>query len=180
MLIATVLTLPVVAQVEIAIPVLTWQLDVRGLHTSHHEHIQVSDQCAFSIDKPMSDGVNISDTQVYSFAAPKKDSFSIADAFVRTCDYRRLFSEELRISDTLAFSLNRPTQDAVGVTDVFLKEFGKGASDTVKFDDAGLTKSLGSIRREIVVISDSFFLNGNDYCDGTYFAEEYVGVARFT
>lgn len=154
-------------------------LDVRGLHSNHREKVSFADLKTVSFDKPVSDGLAISDDWFLEYSAIKADAFGITDQFSRVCVFVRLFSEEVGISDQAILGVEKPLYDGIVISDHITKGQEKNISDGVSFGDSQLTKSMSVLYRETVGFSDSFFLNGNDYCDGTYFAQEYVGVARF-
>lgn len=174
---AVSLTVPVI-ELQYTIPTATWLLDVRGLHAQYTDGIQLSDAQTFLVEKAQSDQVSFADNPLYDLALGKVDAISFLDQFDRVCSFFRDFQETVGISDTQAISLNKPLTDGIKISDQFSAQIGKVFSDGVSISDAQFTKSISPVYGDIVGISDSFYLNGNDYCEFSYFAEDYVGAVR--
>lgn len=231
----TVLSAPVAAVINLQypFPIVSWLLDVRGLHALYEDQVSISDTHSALVEKAEFDQVGFSDAQLYALALGKMDSVSFPDQFDRVCDFYRDFSEivgisdtrniildkhladgikvvdlfsaqiskpvsdgvgfgesrfeklttkvipeTVGISDTQAISLVKPLADGITLSDQAIQTTSKGISDGVVFGDSQFTKSLSPKYQETVQFSDSFFLNGNSYCDFTYFAEDYVGAVR--
>ena len=192
----TVLSAPALTQVSIAAPVaavslvapvinlqypfpiVSWLLDVRGLHARYEDQVGISDAHSALVEKAEFDQVGFSDAQLYALALGKVDAISFLDQFDRVCSFFRNFPETVGISDTQSISLDKPLANGITLSDQAIRTTSKGISDGVVFGDSQFTKSLSPKYQETVQFSDSFFLNGNSYCDFTYFAEDYVGAVR--
>ncbi len=174
---AVSLTVPVIG-LQYPFPTATWLLDVRGVHARYTDGVQLSDTYSSSFEKAESDQVSFADSSLYDLALGKVDAVSFPDQFDRVCSFFRNFPETVRISDTQAISLGKPLADGITLSDQAIRTTSKGISDGVVFGDSQFTKSLSPKYQETVQFSDSFFLNGNSYCDFTYFAEDYVGAIR--
>ena len=176
--VATVsLTVPVI-EMQYTIPTATWLLDVRGLHAQYTDGVQLSDAHIYLFEKVQSDQVSFADNPLYDLVLGKSDAISFLDQFDRVCSFFRNFPETVGISDTQAISLVKPLADGITLSDQAIRTTSKGISDGVVFGNSQFTKSLSPKYQETVQFSDSFFLNGNSYCDFTYFAEDYVGAVR--
>ena len=178
---ATVAAVSLVAPVinlQYPFPIVSWLLDVRGLHTRYEDQVGISDTHSALVEKAEFDQVGFSDAQLYDLALGKMDSVSFSDQFDRVCDFYRGFSEIVGISDTRAISLSKPFADGIQISDRFSANIGKPISDGVVFSESQFTKSISAKYSDIVGFSDSFFLRGNDYCDHSYFEADYVGVFR--
>ena len=179
----TVLSAPVFAAVPTAtldylFPLVDWLLDVRGLHARYDEQVALSDVYSASIEKVESDQVSFFDAQLYDLALGKVDQVTFLDQFDRVCAFYRDFSEIVGIYDTRDITLDKHLGDGITLSDQAIRTTSKGISDGVVFGDSQFTKSLSPKYQETVQFSDRFFLNGNSYCDFTYFAEDYVGAVR--
>lgn len=175
--VAVSLTVPVI-ELQYPFPTAAWLLDVRGLHARYTDGVQLSDTYSSSFEKAESDQVSFADSSLYDLVLGKVDAVSFPDQFDRVCSFFRDFPETVGISDTQAISLDKPLADGITLSDQAIRTTSKGISDGVVFGDSQFTKSLSPKYQETVQFSDSFFLNGNSYCDFTYFAEEYVGAIR--
>lgn len=174
---AVSLTVPVI-ELQYTIPTATWLLDVRGLHAQYTDGVQLSDVQTYLFEKGQSDQVSFADNPLYDLAMGKVDAISFLDQFDRVCSFFRNFPETVGISDTQAISLDKPLADGIKVSDKFSAQTGKVFSDGVSISDAQFTKSISPVYGDIVGISDNFYLKGNDYCEFSYFADDYVGVVR--
>ena len=174
---AVSLTVPVI-ELQYTIPTAAWLLDVRGLHARYTDGVQLSDTYSSSFEKAESDQVSFADSSLYALALGKVDAVSFPDQFDRVCSFFRNFPETVRISDTQTISLDKPLTDEIKISDQFSAQIEKVFYDEVSISDAQFTKSISPVYGDIVRISDSFYLNGNNYCEFSYFAEDYVGAVR--
>ena len=175
--IAVSLTVPVI-ELQYTIPTAAWLLDVRGLHAQYTDGVQLSDAQTYLFEKVQSDQVSFADNPLYDLTLGKADTVAFLDQFDRVCSFFRDFPETVGISDTQAISLDKPLTDGIKISDQFSAQIGKVFSDGVSISDAQFTKSISPVYGDIVRISDSFYLNGNNYCEFSYFAEDYVGAVR--
>ena len=174
---AVSLTVPVI-KLQYTIPTATWLLDVRGLHAQYTDGVQLSDAQTYLFEKAQSDQVSFADNPLYDLALGKVDAISFPDQFDRVCFFFRDFQETVGILDTQTISLDKPLTDGIKISDQFSAQIGKVFSDGVSISDVQFTKSISPVYGDIVRISDSFYLNGNNYCEFSYFAEDYVGAVR--
>jgi hypothetical protein len=112
---------------------------------------------ALSVPKSFADTSTVAESSVLRFSAAKADTVTTADA--KTVDFSKVVA------------------DLANLADAAVRDFSKAASDTASLTDAvALVSRLGIIDQPTA--SDSGSLRMQDYCDFTYFAEDYVGESR--
>jgi hypothetical protein len=129
-----------------------------------------------SFTKPLSDGVAAADT-IFSLnmARATADTATIADviAFLRILGP----SDTADALSTTELSTAKSFDDQFAVVDVLDVVRGKFYSDGAGMvDTVVIATNLGIV--DAASIADSGSVRMQDYCDFTYFAEDYVGEAR--
>lgn len=123
--------------------------------------------------KPLADASTVSDSAARASSKPLADAFALTDAYAKstnkglsdsgfTTDSITAFigkaaSDTINNTDLAAIALTRPTTDSFAVTDSAAKSAGKSVADGASVTDSGAFRM-------------------QDYCDITYFAEDYVGI----
>ena len=167
-----------IAGITYTFPIMDVLLDVQGLHARYTDTIQLSDSYVFLVEKGVNDAVGFSDDYVYSASLGKLEFIKFQDTFDRTCAFYRDFIENIGFSDTQGISLGKPLSEGFQLSDLVTAQTSKPVIDGVGFEDSQFTKTVSPKHGDIVKFSDSFFLNGNNYCEASYFAEDYAGVIR--
>jgi len=151
---------------------------------------------------PVVENLSVTDSQVLTPALSKADSVAMSDSALVVLIFLRdvfdsvtatdtpaiLFSapyvETLAATDTSSYSFNQQLTDAFGMND--LADIGDGiAFDFVDFTANVVTMSdnqtlqVSPTYSDTISPSDAGVGSIQDYCDITYFAEDYVG-SRFT
>lgn len=151
---------------------------------------------------PVVESLSVPDSQVLTPALSKADSVTMSDsAYVVLIFLRDVFDsvtatdtpailfsapyvETLTATDTSSYSFNQQLTDAFGMND--LADVGDGiAFDFVDFTANVVTMSdnqtlqVSPTYSDTISPSDAGVGSIQDYCDITYFAEDYVG-SRFT
>lgn len=159
----------------------------------------VLDSLSFSIGKALFDTAPIQELKSISISKPFADDWTVGDAVsvrpelfrydsVSTSD-ADVFSLEkgLRdtptITETLYFSVEKILSDAVGMNDMFDLNDGSTytfakAINNVSFATDAMAIDIQPIVLEEVLVASSGSLVNQNYCDITYFAEDYVGDSR--
>lgn len=125
--------------------------------------------------KVLSDTATVSD--VFSIYLPKSftDTSTATDAAVLRVALSK--SDTVTTSDTTANKFSKVVADLATLADAATLDFSKAASDTASAaDTVALLSRLAIIDQPTA--SDSGSLRMQDYCDFTYFAEDYVGESR--
>lgn len=139
----------------------------------------IAELAAKSVAKFLVDSVNTGDT---TFLNPQKlfnETQPIADAAVR--DISKILSDSTFSADVLAFNITKSLSDGFAMndsadaTDGLTFSFSIGVANVIFVSDSAV-RSLQKPIADSVSMSDSGFLLQQDYCDLTYFAEDYVGV----
>lgn len=167
-----------IAGITYTFPIMDVLLDVRGLHARYTDAVQLSDSYVFLVEKGVNDATWFSDDHFYSASLGKLEIIQFQDTFDRTCAFYRDFTEDVGFSDTQGISLGKPLSEGFQLSDLVASQTSKPVIDGVGFADSQFTKTVSPKHGDIVKFSDSFFLNGNSYCEASYFAEDYAGVIR--
>ena len=116
-----------------------------------------TDSPALLVAKPVVDTASTADASVVSVLKALTDTASGADAHVS--NFTKIVSDLAALADAAALSASKALSDTSTLADVVANSAGKGIIDTATASDSGL-------------------LTMQDYCDFTYFAEDYVGESR--
>lgn len=116
-----------------------------------------TDSPAFSASKVLADTSSAADAFVASVLKPLSDTASAADASAN--NFTKIVSDLAALADAAALSASKVLADTSTLADVVAISAGKSIIDTATASDSG------SLRMQ-------------DYCDFTYFAEDYVGESR--
>lgn len=125
--------------------------------------VVTSEYTVFSVDKVLADVPVIIETLALDFSKLLEDSFSTLDA--------------------MNLAIEREITDGFGVNDDFdagdglVYSFSKGVSNVTMLSDA-TSRAVDKLLADIASASDSGSLIMQNYCDPTYFAEDYVGVSQ--
>ena len=115
----------------------------------------------FSLVRFFTDSVSASDDVAKEFGKGLSDTASASDVFSRVVAYERGFDDAAVAGDAVAKSIGKALDDTATANDVFNRvvAYARTFSDTASASDSGRV------------------LN-QDYVDGFYFADDYVGVKR--
>lgn len=119
--------------------------------------VGVSELFGFFIDRAVPDTASMSDSAALTFGTSKADTASAADT--RTANFTKIVSDLAALADATALSASKMLADTPTLADVVAISAGKSIIDTATAFDSG-------------------FIVMQDYCDFTYFAEDYVGESR--
>lgn len=115
------------------------------------------DSPALLAAKPVTDTSSAADAFVASVLKPLSDTASAADAYAP--NFTKIVSDLAALADAAALSVSKVLVDTSTLADVIAISAGRSIIDTATASDSG------SLRMQ-------------DYCDFTYFAEDYVGESR--
>ena len=128
-----------------------------------------------NIGKALADVAVVSDVLAFLFPRFFSDSFSVADATVRRIGKNP--SDTATVADAATRSIAKGFADTAALADTSVRSVGKLPVDTASLlDVVALAPRLVIIDQPVA--SDSGLLVMQDYCDISYFAEDYVGVSR--
>lgn len=125
--------------------------------------------------KVLADVTVVTDVLAFFFPRSVSDSFSAADSVSRQVGKNP--SDAAVAADAATRSVAKSFTDTSGVADASVRSIGKSLADTASLlDVVALAPRLAIIDQPVA--SDSGSLRMQDYCDFSYFAEDYVGVSR--
>jgi hypothetical protein len=113
----------------------------------------------FSLVRFFADSVSASDELEKDIDKGIDDTASASDVFDRVAVYDRSFIDDAAAGDAVAKLIGKGLDDSVAAVDVSIKAIIKAISNPVSVPDSGRV------------------LN-QDYVDGFYFADDYVGTKR--
>lgn len=160
----------------------------------------VSDLTTLEPIKNLADQID-TPVEVVTFAFTKAlaDSITMEDAAAAFKVYIREYADSFSVPDTTALEEDLPKDETASATDIYAHVVEKGLTEeTILIDNMDgdiqyafikvigelLTSSdskaidFASNKSDNVVSSDGGVLAMQDYCDITYFAEDYVGISR--
>lgn len=158
------------------------------------------DQIYLDVSKPLADSLN-QPTDAIRLAAQKNiaDSVATADSIQKVLIYIRTFSEDIFAADAQVIAFNKPRTDAVVIGEDSVYDMSKPLTDLVSMTDnmdTNIQHNFIKVINEFTVNTDaqaidfapnkadnvatgsSGYLLMQDYCDITYFLEDYVGSYR--
>lgn len=128
-----------------------------------------------NIGKVLADTAVVSDVLAFLFPKAFSDSLSAADAAARRVG--KGLTDTATAADAAARSAAKSFADAATLADAAVRSTGKSLTDTASLlDVVALAPRLVIIDQPVAL--DSGSLRMQDYCDFSYFAEDYVGVSR--
>jgi hypothetical protein len=113
--------------------------------------------------RSFSDSVTATDSNTISFSSVQADAVSGTDS-ITSIAFTKFLADTLATVDSVAITTGESEQDAVAIDDI-------GALDHP-------VMNVGKSLADSTTTSDSGVLVIQDYCDITYFLEDYVGTSR--
>jgi hypothetical protein len=158
------------------------------------EAVASSDAYTLTVSPRYSDAATVLDAATLSLAKAFVEAASATDASV--LDVAKILAEVTSLADTAIISVGKAVDDAQLVDDNLNRSTDKALSDgfglneQVRFDYslastidnvtfAGdlATFATAKANSETITLADSGSIRAQGYCDLTYFAEDYVGIA---
>ena len=143
----------------------------------------LAEQISLGTSKSFADSQALSDlyTAVVSFNRDFADTASFSDAATRSVD--KVLADSVAEADAATLAVTKLIADSLAMADSVVGiSFVDQENDALAIDDLGVDDDpawdLGKNLSEAVSTSDSGLLIMQDYCDITYFAEDYVGLSR--
>lgn len=160
-----------------------------------------TDAVALGVDKPTHEVIYTTEHAVYDLGKALSDSVAFSDVVYAVRLFERTFEDALSAPDYQIWAVSKGLADAVTtpeavvfthnklLTDGFalndLADIGDGITFLLVQNIANValisdnsTRQLAKSRTETLSVTDSGSLVNQDYCDLTYFAEDYVGSSR--
>lgn len=143
------------------------------------ETVAIAELASRSVAKFLVDTVSLGDDKYLSSQKNFVEVQSIADATV--INIIKLLAESAIPVDTIALNISKNLTDGFAMNDSaeaadgLTFTFSIGVQNVIFVSDSD-ARSFQKPRTDSVSMSDSGFLLQQDYCDLTYFAEDYVGV----
>lgn len=158
------------------------------------------DQIYLDVSKPLADTL-AQPTDAFTLSTEKAIAESVvtADSIQTTLIYIRTFAEDIFAVDAPVLDINKPRSDTVVIGEDAIYAFEKALSDLVSITDNMDTNiqhnfikvvnefttntdaqviDFASNKADNVATGSSGYLLMQDYCDITYFLEDYVGSYR--
>lgn len=165
------------------------------------DSVGLSDAANLSVARLSADSFSVADTPLYNLSKLLGDSVGLTDTVTTTLVFIRNLSDSASSADFSSWSFNKLNQDSLALADQQVSVIQKAVNDGVAMQDqTGIgdgiafvfTRSINNFvftadnlanqsllsKSEPTTATDSGILVMQGYCDLTYFAEDYVGVAR--
>lgn len=157
------------------------------------------DLVTLSTEKSTFDIAITSDKLLKNLQKPLTDEYTLADSFSKSVIFNRIFAEFLSSADAAVFISMLAKADSMSVADAKVLNFSKNLADVssiVDMMDGNIEYNLFKVLAEFSTLSEAQIIdfttqkadnitttsNGvlamQDYCDITYFLEDYVGISR--
>ena len=163
--------------------------------------ITETDATALAITKQLADITELAEQISLGFNTSFADSQAMSDLFTLSTTFNRDFADTASFSDVFSQSLNKPLADSMSDADAATLAVAKliadsmamadsvvGISfvdqenDALAIDDLGIGDdpewNLGKNLSDTASTTDAGLLIMQNYCDITYFLEDYVGESR--
>lgn len=148
---------------------------------SNSDTFALGDAAAKQFTKNIVDAYGLTDVSRYSFTKISSDTLTTPDAMARA--FSKALADTFSLQDTEIFSLAKLISDGVAMNDGFdagdgaVYTFSKGISNVTMVSDA-TSRQSNKVTADTVTTADAGSLVNQNYCDITYFAEDYVGESR--
>jgi hypothetical protein len=150
-------------------------VDTKAVAKAFFEPITIADASVYEVSKPFAEALSTPDFRVFAYDKPFAEVLTVVDA--RVVSYDKPFTDTAGVADADTVVVDKPQVEAISVADLIARVAQKAFTETASTTDTTLL-SFSASRVESVGVPDSGFLRSQDYCDPTYFAEDYVGVSQ--
>jgi hypothetical protein len=163
--------------------------------------ITETDATALAITKQLADITALAEQISLGTNKALSDSAAMSDLFALSTTFNRTFADTASFSDAATRSVSKVLADSVTETDAATLAVAKliadslaiidsvvgitftdGEDDALAIDDLGIGDdpewNLGKNLSDTASTTDAGLLIMQDYCDITYFLEDYVGLSR--
>jgi hypothetical protein len=144
---------------------------------------ELAEQISLGVSKPLSDSTAMSDLfeLATTFNRDFADTTSFSDAATRSVD--KLLEDSFTSIDAATFAVDKLITDSLAIIDSVVGiSFVDEENDGLAIDDLGIDDdpewNLGKNLSDTASTTDAGLLIMQDYCDITYFLEDYVGETR--
>jgi len=134
----------------------------------------VSDTPALKVTKPVQDNFSVAETSVAAVTKVVTESPSVADTPV--FDVSKIISDLPSVADVPTLAITKPLTDSFSVAEAHVARYTKAVSDGMGVSESSVLEVSKAVT-DSVGTTDSGTLRMQDYCDFTYFAEDYVGTS---
>jgi hypothetical protein len=145
--------------------------------------VDLAEQISLGTSKSFADSTSFSDlvTIATTFNRDFADTTSFTDAATR--DVGKLLEDSLAASDAASVAVTKLLADSLAMADSVVGiTFTDGEDDALAIDDLGIGDdpewNLGKNLSDTTSTTDAGLLIMQNYCDITYFLEDYVGESR--
>lgn len=189
-----------VAEVDFVLLAVAASMDTSGRYRYLTDAFTVVDGMSYSLSKPLSDSFSTVDALSVEATKSLTDSFSFTEVFSAILIFLRDFTDTQSFSDASVWQLSKPLQDTVVFTEakayVLTRSFSDGFAMNDSFDlgdgavytfaksinnvvfvDDAFSQIIYKTVADSVTLTDSGLGSMQNYCDITYFAEDYVGIS---
>jgi hypothetical protein len=143
----------------------------------------LAEQISLGTGKSFADSQAMSDLTalIVNFDRVFSDTTSFSDAATRSVD--KVLADSVTETDAATLAVTKLIADAVAMADSVVSiNFTDTENDALAIDDLGIGDdpewNLGKNLSDTASTTDAGLLIMQDYCDITYFLEDYVGQAR--
>jgi len=153
----------------------TQDADSRGVNKGLTDAVPPVDLLSLAIIKSLTSAATAQDAHAAALAKAFSDVTTPADAVARL--YTIAKQNDVSFADVLSLVNTKGLADAISLGDATAYTADKLLTELTNAADDNFWHLLAS-RVESVSVPDSGFLRAQNYCDPTYFAEDYVGVSQ--
>jgi hypothetical protein len=177
------------------------ELDTTNKNPFTADSVVVLDQKMIALAKVFNEALATTDVIGKRISKPFYDNFAMSDSVTTLLIYIRNFSDAFGVSDAVVLQALKNLSDSITLTEVLSKNFSKLITDGFAMQDLAditdslitvITKSIMNVisvsdarqlyveklATDLVSAGSSGTLTMQDYCDITYFLEDYVGTSR--
>jgi len=139
--------------------------------------VSLVEATALSLAKSFADSVGATDDVALAVDRAVADAATLADAAVLLVS--KAIDETQQVLDDVALSSAKALTDGVGLNESLAFDYALASTiGNVAFVSDLAVVSSNKPQADSVGTTDSGFILSQDYCDLTYFAEDYVGTAK--
>lgn len=190
-----------VAEIDYVLLAVAASMDTSGRYRYMTDAFAVVDGMSFSLSKGLTDSFEFTAAApTFVVSKPFADSVSFTEVFSSILIFLRDFTDTQVFTDSSVWDMDKPLADTVTFTEaksfILTRSFADGFAMNDSFDlgDGSkytFTKSINNVVflddsfsqiitktvTDSVTLSDSGLGSMQNYCDITYFAEDYVGIS---
>ena len=150
----------------------------KSFAASYANTVSVVEAASLSVAKAFTESISTADVRTLSVDKALAEALTLADSTVWSV--AKVVDDAPFVVDNSAYVATKALADGVGLNELLSFNYSLAATiDNVTFTGDTAVLDFSKAAAEIVSLADAGLIVSQDYCDLTYFAEDYVGTVTY-